>query len=99
MRGTSQVRAIIVGRMRSTPDKTPLRNEIRIAVLPTFSRNVRRLRESTGISQEALADMIGINRTRMSRIERNDANVNMVTLIALARALQVKPSVLLEGIA
>jgi transcriptional regulator with XRE-family HTH domain len=51
------------------------------------ARNVRRLRVAAGISQEALAVDAGVDRTYVSRIERNLENPTVTVLEKIARAL------------
>lgn len=58
-------------------------------------RVIRRLRAKLGISQEAFAVKVGVHRTYMGSIERGDANLTLVSLERLARALSISPSTLL----
>jgi transcriptional regulator with XRE-family HTH domain len=58
--------------------------------------NLRRLRAERGISQEALADLAGIDRTYISSIERRVYAVSIDKLDAIARALKVEPFELLK---
>jgi transcriptional regulator with XRE-family HTH domain len=60
-----------------------------------FAANVRRLRLSAGLSQEALADRAGLHRTYISSIERGERNVSLANIFALAEALGVDPRDLL----
>lgn len=48
---------------------------------------IRARRQTAGLSQEALADAAGINRTHMGEVERGKRNVSLVALIAIASAL------------
>lgn len=50
-----------------------------------------------GLSQEALADAAGIDRSHMGKIERGERNVTLLNLIRVASALQHKPSELLAA--
>ena len=52
--------------------------------------NVRRLRVERGLAQEALAVDAGIDRTYVSRVERNMENPSVGVLERLARALKVE---------
>ena len=56
---------------------------------------VRRLREKTGLSQEALADTVGVHRTFIGAVERGETNISLDNLQRIARALKVTPSALL----
>ena len=53
------------------------------------ARNVRRLRVAAGLSQEAFAVDAGLDRTYVSRIERNLENPTIDTLEKMAQALGV----------
>lgn len=63
-----------------------------------LARNMRMLRAQRGLSQEALADLVGMDRTYVSSLERERyaATVDMVE--RLAQALQVEPLRLLTDI-
>ena len=65
-------------------------------VLEYFSSNVRRLRLERGMTQEALAEAIGIELRSFQRIEAATANPSITVLINLADVLRVKPGVLFE---
>ncbi|MFZ0963277.1 MAG: helix-turn-helix transcriptional regulator [Terriglobia bacterium] len=67
-------------------------------LLVQFGGRVRELRQATGMSQEALADHCGLDRTYISSIERGKRNVSLENLKVLARALNVNLSELLEGL-
>jgi transcriptional regulator with XRE-family HTH domain len=49
-----------------------------------------------GISQEALADAAGIDRSHMGKIERGQMNVTLLNLVKIAAALDGLPSELLR---
>ena len=51
------------------------------------------LRKKNGLSQEELAELCGISRATLSKIENNEeVNVNTRTIAKLAEAFDVKPS-------
>jgi transcriptional regulator with XRE-family HTH domain len=52
------------------------------------ARNIRRIRVARGISQEALAVDAAIDRTYVSRLERNLENPTVAVLERLAAALR-----------
>ena len=60
--------------------------------------NIRLLRKSKGLSQEQLADEAGIHRTYIGAVERGERNVSLDNIVAIARALEVMASALMEGI-
>ena len=61
----------------------------------TLAANVRRLRQSAGLSQELLADRAGLHRTYISSIERAERNVSLQNIFALADGLGVAAGELL----
>lgn len=66
--------------------------------LERLGAGIRAVREKTGLSQEALADAAGIDRSHMSRIERGKRNVSFLNVCRIAEALACKPSdILLAG--
>ena len=63
-----------------------------------FGGNVRRLREASGLSQEALASNAGIDRSYMGGVERGERNPSLSAILDIASALGVPPCRLFEGI-
>jgi len=61
-----------------------------------LAKNVRRVRMNTGMTQEELAEYVGIYRTYLSRIESGQANPSLSVIIALAIALDTSPGQLLQ---
>ena len=71
---------------------------------PIFSGNpalvglgaaIRAARKEKGLSQEALAELAGIDRSYMGGIERGEHNLAIINLLKIADALEMKASVLL----
>lgn len=61
-----------------------------------LARNLVRLRQERGWSQEALADEAGLHRTYVSGVERGVRNPTLLVLERLAKALKVPASSLLD---
>lgn len=61
-----------------------------------FARNLKAQREARGLSQEALADRAGLDRTYVSSCERGQRNATLSTIEKLAAALDVLPKDLVE---
>lgn len=58
-------------------------------LLRRVGHRVRKLRDEKGVSQEALADIVGVDRTYMSGIERGVRNMSLLKLRDVAKALNV----------
>ena len=63
-----------------------------------FDKRLRQLRLDAGLSQEALADEAGLDRTYVSSCERGHRNISLENLCRLAVALGVKTEELLKGV-
>lgn len=57
--------------------------------LVAFGERVRQIRKEKGLSQEALADLAGIDRSYMEHIERGDQNITLTKIHQIADALGV----------
>lgn len=62
----------------------------------TIALNLRRYRSDRGIAQEKLALIAGVDRTMVSKIERQLTNPSIETLLKLANVLNVRVSDLLS---
>jgi transcriptional regulator with XRE-family HTH domain len=51
-----------------------------------------------GLSQQALGYACSLHRTEISLLERGEREPRLSTIVRLARALEVSPSELLDGI-
>ena len=63
-----------------------------------FGRTLRQRRHKLGVSQEAFADMCGLDRTYIGGIERGERNVALVNIEKIARALRISLSELFRGV-
>ena len=61
-----------------------------------FGANVRRIRLAAGISQEAVAERMGVDRAFVSGIERGLQNATLLTIWQTSQALGVRPADLLD---
>ncbi len=55
---------------------------------------LKKERQRKQLTQMELAEISGVNRTTITRLERGATRASPVTMSKLARALKVKPSVL-----
>ena len=69
--------------------------EKKIGARLRLARNLRALRAKDGLSQEALADLVGLHRTYVGSVERSERNVSLDNVEKLAAALKVDISELL----
>jgi transcriptional regulator with XRE-family HTH domain len=60
-----------------------------------FGANVRVYRLAAGLSQEAVAARMGVDRAYVSAIERGLQNVTLLTILQVAESLNVRPADLL----
>ena len=58
--------------------------------------NLRKLRQTTGLSQEAFADEAGLHRTYISDLERGARNPTITVVDKIAKALKVPIGRLLD---
>ncbi len=63
-----------------------------------FAVNLRRARDTAGISQEELAERIEVHRTEISLLERGGREPRLGTMVKLAVALGTTPEALCSGI-
>lgn len=60
-----------------------------------FAGNLRRTRRGKNLSQEALADLAGMDRTYVSALERQVYSASIDTIEKLADVLDIEPADLL----
>ena len=58
--------------------------------------NVRRYRDAAELSQEAVAERMGVDRAYISAVERGAQNVTLILLWEISQALKVRPADLLD---
>ena len=61
-----------------------------------FGEAVREKRFELGLSQEELANAAQIERSHMGKIERGEHLPNLILILRLAKALSVKPGLLVD---
>lgn len=73
-----------------------LSSEEHTGALKELGTAIRVARKERAISQEALADLAGLDRSHMGKIERGERNVSIVNVIRISAALDMSPSELLQ---
>jgi transcriptional regulator with XRE-family HTH domain len=63
-----------------------------------FGAQVRDLRKERGLSQEAFADLCGLDRTYVGGIERGERNVALRNIERIAKALGISISALMADL-
>lgn len=62
-----------------------------------FAENMRKARQERGLTQEELAEIVGLHRTYVGSVERGERNVSVDNMEAIAQALEEKlPDLLTE---
>lgn len=76
------------------PVRTPDRDPLAVA----FGRRLRDLRESQGLSRDALATLSGVSHRALDYLELGHRAPTLPTVMALADALGVTPGTLVDGL-
>jgi transcriptional regulator with XRE-family HTH domain len=63
-----------------------------------FGKAIRQKRHKLGVSQEAFADMCGLDRTYLGGIERGERNVALVNIEKIAKTLRLTIGELFRGV-
>lgn len=57
-----------------------------------FGTRLRNARIARGLTQERLAEAVGVHRTYAGTVERGEQNVSLTNICAFARALGIQPA-------
>ena len=68
-----------------------------MAIRDVLAANLRILRTERGLSQEAFADLVAIDRTYVSALERSRYSATIDVLEKIAQALEIDAADLLRG--
>ena len=63
-----------------------------------IGQQIRKIRKAHGLSQEELAEKVGISTTHMSHIETGNTKLSLPVLIQIAEALEVQTDFLLNPV-
>ncbi len=58
-------------------------------ILITFGKRIQLLRKERGLSQEKLAEEVGLHRTYIGMIERGEKNITLKNIEKLAKGLKL----------
>ena len=72
--------------------------KVRNPVLVAFGLAIQKRRGVLKLSQEEAAARAGIHRTYFADVERGTRNIGILNFVAIARALKISPSELIQGI-
>lgn len=62
-----------------------------------FGKKIQQLRKQRGLTQEDLADLVGVDRSYMGFVERVERNPTLDKLIKIAQALKITLSELFHS--
>ncbi len=65
------------------------KNEERNAVLHSFGYNLRKIRESKGLTQEEVAYIACFSRSYYTEVEQGKRNLSLLNIYKLAKALNI----------
>lgn len=60
-----------------------------------FGQRLRGVRQAKGLTQESLAELVGVHRTYAGTVERGEQNVSLTNICQFAKALGVQPEALM----
>lgn len=72
-------------------------NQEKLIELIAFGRALRKARKESNLTQDQLSLYSRVDRSYISELENGEKAPTLLTIISLAKALQVKPSVLIES--
>jgi transcriptional regulator with XRE-family HTH domain len=67
-----------------------------MAAVVQIGERLRRLREQRALRQEDLAELAGVGKNTVNRLEKNHTEPHMTTIRKLADALDVEPRELMD---
>jgi DNA-binding XRE family transcriptional regulator len=70
---------------KGTPERDAYELELKVEVLGEMIKKVRKERHLT---QEELGKLVGVNKSQISKLERNTNNVTIATILKIFRALK-----------
>ena len=77
-----------------TPERDAYEFELKVDVLGKMIKSVRKERHLT---QEQLGNLVGVNKSQISKLERNTKNVTIETILKVFRALKTNIKFTIES--
>jgi HTH-type transcriptional regulator / antitoxin HipB len=77
-----------------TPERDAYEFELKVDILGEMIKSVRKERHLT---QEQLGELVGVNKSQISKLERNTKNVTIETLLKVFRALKTNIKFTIES--
>ena len=68
-----------------TPERDTYEFELKVDILGEMIKSVR---EERHLTQEQLGELVGVNKSQISKLERNTKNVTIETILKVFRALK-----------
>ena len=65
-------------------------------ILQNFGKQMKAIRKDKGLTQEQLAEKIGIHPTYVGKIENGKSNLSLLMLFKISRAVDVRLSEIFE---
>lgn len=69
-----------------TPERDAYEFELKVDILGEMIKSVRKERHLT---QEQLGELVGVNKSQISKLERNTRNVTVETILKVFRAMKM----------
>ena len=76
-----------------TPERTAYEDRVTLELLP---KSIREYRHRNHLTQDELGQRLGVQKSQISKLERNPSNVTLDTLRRVFRALNVEVTILLQ---
>ena len=82
----------LIGKI-GTPNRDRFEYELQMDLI---GKAIKQTRQERNLTQEALGELIGVQKAQISRLENNAGNVTMDTLLRVFTALQAKVKLQVE---
>ncbi len=80
---------------KGTPERDAYELELKAEIL---GKMIKQVRKEQHLTQEELGKMVGVNKSQISKLERNTKNVTIATILKIFRALKTNVKFSLERI-